>query len=193
MRARHKETEIKLALSGTVSLRRRLRQLRFRVRQRRSFERNTLFDTARRTLRRRGCMLRLRSVNGRHWLTFKGPAERLRGYKVRVEFEAELSGAPAAQAILAGLGLRPVFRYEKFRTVYTGRGRWRGGEVMLDETPIGAFVELEGSRRWIRRLAQALGAGPRAFITKTYAALYADWCQRRRRPLGNMIFRRNSP
>lgn len=193
MRARRKETEIKLALSSTASLRRRLRQLRFRLWQRRSFERNTLFDTARHTLRRRGCMLRLRSVNGRHWLTFKGPADRLRRYKVRTEFEAELSDAPAAQEILTGLGFRPVFRYEKFRTVYAGRGRWRGGEAMLDETPIGVFVELEGSRRWIRRLAQALGAGPRAFITKAYAALYADWCRRRHRPLGNMIFRRNSP
>ena len=192
MRLRRKETEIKLALSGTASLRPRLRQLRFRVVQRRSFEQNTLFDTAHRLLRRRGCMLRLRSVTGRHCLTFKGPGDRSRQYKVRAEFEAELSNAPAARAILAGLGFHPIFRYEKFRTVYAGRGRWQGGEVMLDETPIGAFVELEGSRAWIRRLARALGAGPGSFITKTYAALYVDWCRRRRRPVRNMIFGRIS-
>lgn len=191
MRRQGKETEIKLALRGTTGLRWRLRRLGFRVRERRGFEQNTLFDTAEGALRRRGCMLRLRSLNGRHWLTFKGPADRSRRYKVRPEFEAELSDAPAARQILVGLGFRPVFRYEKFRTVYAGRGGWQGGEVMLDETPIGTFVELEGRRRWIQRLARVLGAGPSSFITSTYAALYVDWCRHRARPVKNMLFPRN--
>lgn len=189
MRHGGKETEIKLALRSAASARRVLRRLKFRILARRSFEENTLYDTAARTLRRRGVMLRLRSVNGRHWLTFKGPAIRSRRYKVREEWETELASPSAAREILAALGFEPVFRYEKFRTVYAGRGRWRGGEVMLDETPIGAFLELEGRRAWIRRLARALGAGPDYFITQTYAALYADWCRRHRRPVRDMIFR----
>lgn len=199
MRLAGKETEIKLVVRDPAAWRRRLRRQGFRVVQPRAFEQNTLFDTPARTLRRRGLMVRLRSVNGRHWLTFKGRAAASRRYKVRAEFETELADARTAGEILAGLGFEPVFRYEKFRTVYQARARRRtrseasargGGEVLLDETPIGNFAELEGSRSWILRVAQALGATPDEFITKTYAALYADWCRQMRRPFAHMVFRR---
>lgn len=195
MRTGEKETEVKLALSNVAQMRRRVRGLGFGIVQRRSFERNTLFDTAERTLSQRNCLVRLRSVNGRHWLTFKSPAGGSRRYKVRREFETGVADAEAAARILTGLGLRPVFRYEKFRTVYAAEGRWRGGEVMLDETPIGAFLELEGPPLWIRRVARALGAGRELFITQNYAALYRVWCRRKGRPARNMVFsrRRVSP
>lgn len=189
MRAGGKETEIKLAIRNAAAMRRQLRRRGFRVIGRRRFEQNVLFDSPRRTLRHRHCMLRLRSVNGRHWLTFKGRSESSSRYKVRREYEVELTDAGAAGAILTGLGLAPVFRYQKFRSVYAGRGPWAGGEVMLDETPIGDFLELEGRREWIRRVARALGSGPEQFITRTYAALYLDWCRRHRRPATHMVFR----
>lgn len=196
MVAGRRETEIKLAIADLAAARHRLRELGFRIRQPRSFEENTLFDSATRVLRQRGCMLRLRSVGGRHWLTFKAPARKSPRYKIRQEFETELTDAPAARQILAGLGLEPVFRYQKYRTVYAGPSGWKGGEVTVDETPIGNFVELEGSQGWIRRLARALGAAEEEFIVKDYAALYADWCRQRRRRVAHMVFagrRRLSP
>lgn len=190
MVAGRRETEIKLALADLAAARRRLRWLGFRIRQPRSFEENTLFDSATRMLRQRGCMLRLRCVGGRHWLTFKAPVSKSHRYKIRQECETELTDAQAAGKILAGLGLKPVFRYEKYRTVFVGPSGWSSGEVMVDETPIGNFVELEGSQGWIRRLARALGAAEGEFISKDYAALYADWCRRRRRPVRQMVFPR---
>ena len=190
MAASRRETETKVAIPDLPAVRRRLRQLGFQVRQPRSFEENTLFDSAARVLRRRGCMLRLRSVGGRHWLTFKAPASKSHRYKIRQECETELTDAPAAGKILAGLGLEPVFRYEKYRTVLVGPSGWSSGEVMVDETPIGDFLELEGSQQWIRRLARALGAAEEEFISKDYAALYVDWCRRRRRPVRHMVFPR---
>lgn len=194
MRVGEKETEIKLRVRDRAAARRRLQEQGFRVRQARSFEENTLFDTAAGMLRRQGALLRLRSVHGRHWLTFKGPGVKSPRYKIRPEWETEVADLGVARAILAGLGFRPAFRYEKYRTVL-GQGSGRpGGEAMLDETPIGDFLELEGSRSWIRGVARALGARPEEFITKTYAALYADWCRRRGRPVSHMVFRlRRSP
>jgi adenylate cyclase class 2 len=138
-------------------------------------------------------MLRLRSVRGRHWITFKGPAGHHRHYKIRQEAETEVADGQATRTILAGLGFQPVFRYQKYRTIYTAPGSWSGGEVMVDETPIGDFVELEGKPAWIRRMARELGARPQQFITKDYAVLYADWCRRHRRRAAHMIFRRKRP
>jgi len=43
--------------------------------------------------------------------------------------------------ILRALGYAPSFRYEKFRAEWTD-GK---GQVVVDETPIGDFCEIEGS------------------------------------------------
>ncbi|MGH9862545.1 MAG: class IV adenylate cyclase, partial [Candidatus Acidiferrales bacterium] len=173
MHVGEKETEIKLEAPDLPAVRRRLREQGFRVRQRRRFEDNVLFDTAEKMLRRSGLLLRLRSAGGRHWLTFKGPAQESRRYKIRQEFESELSHPVAVRTVLASLGLAPGFRYQKFRTVYRARGARQGGEVMLDETPIGTFLELEGRPAWILRVARGLGRRPSQFITRSYAELYA--------------------
>lgn len=183
-----RETEVKLTVRNPANVRRQLRRQGFCVQHPRQLEQNVLFDTPGRDLRRRGCMLRLRSVKGQHWLTFKGAVGRTGRYKVREESETELADVCAARRILAGLGFQPVFRYEKYRTVYRGRGQ--SGEVMLDETPIGDFVQLEGPPGWIRRLARMLGAGPHEFITQNYAELYADWCRRTGRRPTHMTFSR---
>lgn len=182
------EVEIKLPVASATAIRRRLAQMGFRVSQQRHFEQNTLFDTPNRRLRRMGLMLRLRVVNGRAVLTFKGPARASPHYKVRAEVETPVASAPAACKILGGLGLEPSFRYEKYRTAFV-RGR-EGGEVLIDETPIGTFVELEGPPRWIRRVARALGHRPAEFVTSTYAELYQAWRRRRSGPARAMVFRR---
>jgi len=63
---------------------------------------------------------------------------------------------------------------------------------MLDETPIGTYLELEGPGRWIDRTARQLGYRPEDYITQSYVALLVERCRRRGRVPGNMIFRRAS-
>lgn len=184
---RSREVEIKLAVDDVRSVRRQLRRLGFRVRAARHFEENLLFDTARGDLKRLGMMLRLRVANGRARLTLKGAARSSRYYKIRPEAEAPVASAGATRAILGGLGFHPAFRYKKYRTAF-GRKR-EAGEVVLDETPIGNFLELEGSPRWIRRVARALGHRPDDFLTATYADLYRAWRRRHGGPKLAMVFR----
>ena len=183
-----REIEIKLAVADLGSTARALRWLGFSVVARRCLEQDTLYDTPGSELRRRGCLLRLRRVGRRGWLTFKGPAAASRRYKIRPEWETELRFPDIVALFFPPFGLRPVFRYEKFRTNFTAQGRFRSGAALLDETPIGNFLELEGPARWIDRVARCLGARRTDYIIKSYAALYADWCRRRKRPVRNMVF-----
>jgi len=91
--------------------------------------------------------------------------------------------------ILTALGLRPMFRYEKFRTTYALRGL-RNLKIEFDETPIGAFLELEGSPSAIDRAARLLGYARSHYITQTYGALYiADRRRHGSRPT-DMLFPR---
>jgi adenylate cyclase class 2 len=74
-------------------------------------------------------------------------------------------------AILRTLGYMPSFRYEKFRAEWTD-GK---GEVVVDETPIGNFCEIEGAPRWIDATAKKLSVSRADYITKNYAGLFLEW------------------
>ena len=43
---------------------------------------------------------------------------------------------------------------------------------MIDETPIGTFLEIEGPVSAIHEAARALGRGPADYIADSYAALF---------------------
>jgi adenylate cyclase class 2 len=66
--------------------------------------------------------------------------------------------------------------------------------VVVDETPIGWFGEIEGPGRWIDRTAQALGIERSSYITESYAELFFAWKRRTRNPASDMTFQavRNS-
>src|SRR5208283_167603 len=86
---------------------------------------------------------------------------------------------------LLALGYRPTFRYEKFRAEWSD-GR---GHVVVDETPIGDFGEIEGRPRWIDRTARALEIPAANYITQTYAELFLAWKKRTGSPAKEMTFR----
>ena len=182
------ETEIKLRVrGGFTKIRHSLRKLGFRIVQHRSFESNTLFDNAKRSLRKHGKLIRVRRVSNHILLTYKGPSEPSR-YKKRHEIEFELPGAAPIGPILLQLGYHPVFRYEKFRTEYARRSNQ--GKVLVDETPIGNYLELEGSPRWIDRTAKQLGFSKADYITRSYGYLYLAHCRERRVRPKDMLFKK---
>lgn len=178
------ETEIKLAVANAPAARRRLRAAGFRISRPRVFEANTLYDTPDGRLRRAGSMLRVREVKSAAKLTFKGPVRAGR-FKSREELEVDAGEAKVLCRILERLGFQAIFRYEKYRA------EWRrdaGGVATLDETPIGVYLELEGSSRWIDRTAKRLGFTGSDYLTASYWRLYADRCASQGRLRGNMVF-----
>jgi adenylate cyclase class 2 len=180
------EIEIKLRLPEKLEkIRRTLRERGFRVAKGRILESNVLFDNSKRTLRKHGKLIRLRRAGPHRLLTYKGPAEQSR-YKKRLEIEIDFNGGVGLDEILTHLGYRPVFRYEKYRTEYA-RPRV-DGKVLLDETPIGNFLEIEGSPRWIDRTARLLGFSEADYITRSYGYLYLAYCRERRLRPKDMLF-----
>ena len=90
------------------------------------------------------------------------------------------------------LGLNVAFRYEKYRTLYRKRGDGAHHEVTFDETPIGTYIEIEGPREWIDKVASALGYRPRDYISASYGRLYLEWCKTHRREPSHMVFPRST-
>src|ERR1051326_5388206 len=180
-----RETEIKLAMESAKAACSLLRHGDFRTARRRVFEVNIVFDTADSTLRKSGRLLRIREAGKTTTLTYKGVATAGR-HKSRQEIETTLNDVAAATAIFKCLGYLPLFRYEKYRTEF--RDRAGAGIAMLDETPIGVYLELEGPPRWIDATARRLGFRRGDYITESYGRLYFQWCEERGVHPTQMVF-----
>jgi adenylate cyclase class 2 len=179
------ETEIKLPLAAAADGRRLLRRAGFRVSKRKLFESNTLFDTPEAKLRTAGSALRVRECDGRAILTFKGPVLKSR-HKTREELELDVSDGALFVSILSRLGFAPAFRYEKYRTEF--KQIRRGGVAMLDETPIGTYLELEGEPDWIDVAAKRLGFTAANYITTSYVGLYSQFREQNPQSPRDMVF-----
>jgi adenylate cyclase class 2 len=192
-----RETEVKVRVDNLSDARSRLKKAGLQLTHSRALEDNFLLDTPDRSLRKQRSILRLRRY-GRQWIvTFKGTPSQDEVYKSRVEIEMGVSEPHQIRKIFESLGYHVAFRYQKYRTHYapvlrdeqTQRKRVRTGyEVVLDETPIGIYLELEGSRKWIDQIAAKLGYTRSDYITKSYGALYLEDCQRKKVKPGDMVF-----
>ena len=178
-----KEIEIKFAIADLRAIGRKLKAAGFRQVTPRTHEMNTLYDAADQSLRNRGELLRLRKY-GRKWVLTHKAGAALGRHKVRVETETTVEDGVRMERILRALGLAPGFRYEKFRAEWSQGA----GHVVLDETPIGNFGEIEGPARWIDRTARALGIQPEDYITQNYAGLFLEWKARTGSEANEMLF-----
>jgi len=141
--------------------------MRVELIQPRHYEKNVLYDFRDRSLFHKNQALRLRTVNRKATLTFKGPLQKSRKFKIREEFETSVHDDKSMRKIMKSLGLIPVFVYEKYRTVY----RKKKLKICLDETKVGDFIELEGERNEIVRFAEAAGFQKKDFMKQDYIQL----------------------
>ena len=86
----------------------------------RRLQEDALLDTDDEQLRRRRCVLRVRTENGKSRLTFKGPVQPAT-MKVREEVETLVGDGEVLLRVLHELGLHVWFRYEKFREEFATR------------------------------------------------------------------------
>ncbi len=181
------EIELKFRIADPHAFQSRLKPLGFHLDTPRTFEANTLYDTGTRALRSAAQILRLRQYGPVWTLTHKRHPDVEDGdprYKVRIETETHVDDGPAMEEILHQLGYRGVFRYEKFRT------EWSSGigHLVVDETAIGTWGELEGPTAWIDSMLAMLGIDPADCTTDSYGKLFLAWKQRTGSPADHLAF-----
>ena len=161
------EREVKLRFAGPDEAREAIRASGATPLRSRRLQEDALLDTEDESLRRRRCVLRIRTESGKSLLTFKGPV--LPGsMKVRDEYETVIGDGEVVQRVLEELGLHVWFRYEKYREEYAAEDV----TIAIDETPVGTFVEIEGSECGIHETAAALARKPGDYVTDSYRGLF---------------------
>ena len=179
-----REIEIKFQVNDLRKLRRTLQAAGFRLETRRTREMNTLYDLPGQKLRRKKELLRLRQYGSEWKLTHKSGGKTAR-HSSREEVETIVEDGKKMDAILRALGYSPSFRYEKFRAEWSDKN----GQVVVDETPIGNFCEIEGPSRWIDQTAKKLGVSREQYIMKNYATLFSDWKRKTKSAAKEMTFK----
>lgn len=180
-----REIEIKFRIHDIDALTSSLQAAGFHLITPRTHEMNTLYDQPGSKLRRRGALLRLRQYGSRWTVTYKDRSGPQSGrHKSRREIETQVENGDALAQILEAIGFKPSFRYEKYR------GEWSDskGHVVIDETPIGNFGEIEGQPEWIDATAQRLNISAKSYLKDSYAELFAAWKRKTKSKAKEMIF-----
>lgn len=160
------ETKIKLETKDTVNLLKKLIPLE--IRQPRLFEDNYCLDYRDKILSKKGFLFRLRISEAKNILTLKGPSRRKEGLKIRQEWELAVDNPINMLEIFKKIGFKIIFRYQKYRTIYSSNRL----KICFDETPIGLFLELEGEKTQIIKLANKIGFDKKVFIPFSYYHLF---------------------
>lgn len=161
------EREVKLRVASADDARARVQALGATPLKGRRLQEDCLLDDDGGSLRDRRCVVRVRNESGKGLLTFKGPPQP-GPMKLREERETVVGDGETLVSILEELGLRIWFRYEKYREEFAADDAL----IAVDETPVGAFIEIEGSEAAIHRVATGLGFSASDYITESYRALF---------------------
>lgn len=180
------EREIKLRFESAEQARSAVGGLGATLRTPRRLQSDVILDTVSGELRTARSALRVRLEASQAFLTFKGPPEP-GVMKVREEIETLVGDGPSVLRLLDRLGFRVAFVYEKYREEY----EVPDALVTIDETPVGVFVEIEGTEASITATAGRLGRGPSDYMADSYRTLYVRDClQRGQEPGDRMVFLR---
>jgi adenylate cyclase class 2 len=149
----------------------------------RRLQEDALLDTDDEQLRRQRCVLRVRMENGKSRLTWKGPVQPSI-MKLREELETVVGDGEVLLRVFGELGLHIWFRYEKYREEFSHEDVI----VAIDETPVGVFVEIEGTENGIADMASALGLTPDDYIVDSYRSLFLQHRERSGLTGSDMVF-----
>lgn len=177
------EREVKLRFGSRQDALDAVSRLAARPLQPRRLQADVVLDTPDRKLAAQSQVLRVRIDAHQHAVTFKSPVPHAT-IKVREEIETMVGDGRQVLSILLRLGFEVAFRYEKYREEFA----LDEVVIAIDETPIGTFIEIEGSDTAIMRTAHALGRTSADFILDSYCALFVQACAAEGLVATDMIF-----
>jgi adenylate cyclase class 2 len=182
------EIEVKLACGDVDRFRKS--GLPLQLEAPRHFEDNWLLDLPDQRLFNHGAALRVRSVDGKGSVTYKGIVKQSHEsrLKVREEIETAVEEPERLIELFERLGYQRSFRYQKYRTGYTLSIEGRELKVVLDETPMGNFIEIEGDEGSVLKALDGAGFSTAEIIRDSYPELQAARCKARGLPLEDLVF-----
>lgn len=152
------------------------------------FERNIRFEDEGHSLLEKKSLLRLRK-DRRTRLTFKSESAGVSGqdrknFKIFNELEVDVSDFSTMVRILEALGFHQAQVYEKWRETFVVGNSL----ICMDTMPFGEFLEIEGQREEIPKLAAEIGLDWNRRILENYLGIFARLKQAMSLPFKDITF-----
>ncbi|MBI5072907.1 class IV adenylate cyclase [Candidatus Woesearchaeota archaeon] len=173
------ETEVKIKINNLDAVKAKVIEMRAELFKKRALQIDYAYDNKGR-LRKNGECLRIRD---NAILTYKGPKQKGSKMKIREEIEVMVDNGKYLEQILAKLGYFPTQRKEKYRESYI----FHLTQICLDETPMGSFLEIEGSKDGVLDVAKRLGFTEKNFNNQSYGTLWEEYAEKHKIK-GDMVF-----
>ena len=179
----HIEIEVKFYLPSLTSIRKRIIDLGAKS-MGRVFETNIRFEDSSKSLIKKKSLLRLR-WNTKTTLTYKyEPPDTENQFKILKELEVDVSDFSTMVGILEALGFHQAQIYEKWRETFAVGNSL----ICMDTMPFGEFLEIEGPREEIPKLAAEIGLDWNRRILENYLGIFACLKQAMSLPFNNITF-----
>jgi len=180
------EREIKLNFNSVKEARVAVLAVGAKLNKPRQFQDDRLFDWPDGRLEKDRCALRVRDYGTTSYLTFKGPPL-AKTIKAREELETTVANSSLLILLLERIGLEMQFRYQKYREEY----KYQNVTLTIDETPIGTYVEIEGTEYEIFEATKKMGRTKNDYILDSYRALFVSACKEEKVSPTNMIIEKD--
>jgi len=182
MKKNNNEVELKFKVDNYVNIKNLLKKLGAEF-VGKAFERTVRFDTENQSLEQDGKFLRTRT-GFKNVITFKRKIEN-NDFKEREEVEFEIADTEKMNYILKNLGFSKILIMEKHREKWN----FNNTEVVLDELPMGNYMEIEGDEESIVKVANSLELNLDDKITGTYWDIWKDFSKKNGIDDENIIFK----
>lgn len=185
MNANNREIEVKFKIDKFDKIRKILKQKKAKFLGK-AFERTIRFDTLKKDLEKKDCFLRVRT-GFENVITFKRKIKN-KDFKEREEIELEIADPEKMKIILGKLGFFEIGTMEKYREKWI----FKNTEISIDKLPFGNFIEIEGDKSSIKKVAEDLNLDFKERITKVYWRLWKESCGKKRIKSENIVFKEKS-
>lgn len=94
--------------------------------------------------------------------------------KTEIEYEVDVSDFDTTEKILEMMEFTPTTSYERYRTVLVGAVK-----ITIDEYPFSSFIEIEGEKKNIKKVALHLGFDLKDNLIDPCDTLFQKWRAKR--------------
>lgn len=171
------EIEYKFAVDELRQFFLRLNKIPLHLVKPRTYELSIMYDNSDGLMQSTDGRIRVRRSGNTVEFCYKKPVTRS-GIKQEIEYQVKVDAFDQLVSILESMGFFPTTSYERYRTEY----EIDGVKIAIDEYPFANFVEIEGDRRKIKKVALALGLDLTANLTDSCDTLFSKWRKQRRLP-----------
>lgn len=149
------------------------------------YQQTVMFDNADRLMEYTDGRIRLRQHGNKITLSYKRPLPDDGNHKKEVELETEVGNFEVMTHILRMMGYSPTTSYEKYTTHLKFKNL--DSELEIQKYPFATFLEIEGEKEEIEKIAKKLGLDIKTALKKPVDTLFCEWREKRRLPDKNHI------